>query len=68
MCYYADYDRESACWGVFHTDVNPNWCRALFSVQEEAEEYASELNDTLVLTQQPSGAIVYTVNANRSAT
>lgn len=42
--YYADYDQGSNCWGVFHTDNQPNYCRALFSTQEEAEEYAAKLN------------------------
>lgn len=42
--YYVDLDEESGCWGVFHTDVYPNFCRALFTVKEEAEEYCKESN------------------------
>lgn len=40
--YYVDYDNDSACWGVFHTDKRPGYCYALFTTREEAEEWARE--------------------------
>lgn len=40
--YYVDYDNDSACWGVFHTDKRPGYCYALFTTEEEAEEWARE--------------------------
>ena len=40
--YYVDYDETTACWGVFHTDIRPGYCYALFTTQEEAEEWARE--------------------------
>lgn len=43
--YFADYDSDTGCWGVFHTDQDSGHCWALFSTQEEAEQYAEELND-----------------------
>jgi hypothetical protein len=41
--YYADYDEDSACWGIFHTD-GP-FCYALYAAEQEAEESAEKLNE-----------------------
>ena len=42
--YFADYDDDTNCWGVFHTDQDSGHCWALFSTQQEADQYARELN------------------------
>ena len=43
--YFADYDDDTNCWGVFHTDKNPGHCFALFSTEYEAVNYANERNE-----------------------
>lgn len=40
--YYVEYDQESACWGVFHTDKRPGYCYALFTTETEAKEWVQE--------------------------
>ena len=37
--YYVDYDEASTCWGVFHTDLHPGYCYALFTTEQEANEW-----------------------------
>jgi len=41
--YFADYDEQSQCWGVFHTEGD-GFCYELYASDQEAEQRTAALN------------------------
>ena len=42
--YFVEYDEDSQCWGIFHTDSGPR-CYSLYASKLEAEAMAREMNE-----------------------
>ena len=40
--YFADYDDQSQCWGVFHTE-GTGFCYGLYASEQEAEQHVADL-------------------------
>lgn len=48
--YYTDFDVESGCWGVFHTEGD-GYCHALYSSEDEALMHVDLMNGVDICVQ-----------------